>query len=1607
MGRLTKKQQELFDALHNDRVEDYKVFSKRDYGGLFKSVIDKYPESAHFIYELLQNADDANATEVNIILKKDSLLFKHNGTKHFDVTPIDSVEVGDINAITGIGNSTKIETQNKIGKFGVGFKSVFQYSDTPEIYDDIYKFKIENYIIPTLIEEDRVERKKGETLFVFHFRNAKSNYHEIKKRLENLRNPIIFLHNLIRIVLRIDDTNDKYTYEKTLRHKEEYNQYNYGNVKMELYDILEPKGLKSIILFSQNVIVNDNYGSTIHPIYVGFYYNEEKQKLITANSNRKVYCFFPTKESFKTCFILHAPFLLTDNRQNLKPNEKLNDDLVSQLSKLAAQSVIILRDWGEKQNNLLINENITEILPQYDMSDRYGTGYEYKMMFEESFKKIMREKRLLLSRNGNYIYENSSYTTPGSVYELVDKKQFNTLRKTQESDFLKWELIQNIRKCKDDNNYFMGIHEYSIEDFARDISKDFMNQQSKPWILKFYTFVREEGRKYWVISNQTKGSSLAFRDAPIIKNQRGEWVPPFKNKTLPNVYFPIGSESSAEYNFVHREYMSEEMAKKLFTAFEFKQPETYDYIRNVVLKKYDEENVWDITDETIIDDFTTLLNYYREIRGTIKESQFIKDLYDNYYLMGNDKTLHRPNTLYADNETLKKYFEGNSDVDFFDSSFYTDALKGLQNTVLIELVNKLITNKIPNIVNIEFVRYSTYRIPEEYRNVIPQEKMDYYNDIHIKDVELIGFEKACEKRIITKEVSIFLWNDVVCHYLDIPDGKILASTTRRSTYDLFSIDNKYKRDLLKYSWLYNSSGELIDVDKAFQEELCKEYDLKNGVKEFLGIKRKIENLTEKYGATKKEQDTFEYGSHIKNKFGELTEEEREEALEKKKASKQKDSQKKESLLLDNLHSTDTDNYSIGNDGIADKLNKKWEEKKNKHIGKPHSFVDGRGFDLTSIESPETISSSNNDPFFIEQPEQNHQISDNQNNTARAEKNLKSKDTSAQNQAEEAKEQVAILDLLNETKEYSFKWFKLIMELMHAGQHKKIERNVQIDFSHFDTICSDKILHLTEPSVPVPVWCCDAEKYTIMALADGQSFKIDGFIVNSSDNSIDISIEINDQILQACIEAKKIRVIATDNTDIIDSLETRFLQLDKEDDFDMNKNLPPNLEFIYGPPGTGKTTELVQQVHEIIVQNPNAKILVLTPTNKAADVVALKLSSDNICYNYLSRYGATESMYLIEEVACVTNRDTTDMDMYGIVVATAARYAYDFIQPDDTAICDYPWDYIFIDEASMIDIITITYILYKGACAKKIIISGDPKQIQPVVQNDMPAYNVYHMISLHGFANAIENFKRYPVHPLMIQHRSVPSIGELVSKFAYDGLLKFDTNRSPQKPLQIDGLPIKDINFLGYEVTELDEIKGLTSIGQSAFHLYSVILTYNMVEYITKQVAIHYPNINYSIGIVCTYRAQADAIKKMLESRPLNTQNCNISCGTVHSFQGDECDIMFIVLNPPAVCTSGTHVNNENIINVAMSRAKDYLFFVLPKGQQKGFFMKNRIGNALQGSDSYITDCRHVEHVIFNNDNYIYENTHVTCHMPVNVFSEDNAIYQVKMSEDAIDIKINR
>ena len=99
------------------------VLADEEYSGIRTFVEELYPDRAHFIYELLQNAEDAGATTAQFRLRSDLLVFEHNGRPF---------SKDDVRNITNIGKSAKKHQQDKIGRFGIGFKAVFAYCETPE-----------------------------------------------------------------------------------------------------------------------------------------------------------------------------------------------------------------------------------------------------------------------------------------------------------------------------------------------------------------------------------------------------------------------------------------------------------------------------------------------------------------------------------------------------------------------------------------------------------------------------------------------------------------------------------------------------------------------------------------------------------------------------------------------------------------------------------------------------------------------------------------------------------------------------------------------------------------------------------------------------------------------------------------------------------------------------------------------------------------------------------------------------------------------------------------------------------------------------------------------------------------------------------------------------------------------------------------------------------------------------------------------------------------------------------------------------------------------------------------------------------------------------------
>ena len=361
---MTNEQRYYFELLHKDRIENAKTLEKPSLRGIKNSVVEKYSDEAHFIYELLQNADDAEATQVAFILYEDRLIFKHNGKKLFYVSNPEKEEedtlngtLCDINAITSVANSNK--GQASIGKFGVGFKAVFQYTQSPIIYDSNIAFKIERFIVPTLVDEDFPGRKQNETVFVFPFNHenlsAKEAYEDIDYKLRKLVYPNLFLKNIEDISFEIGNAIG--LYEKTVL--EERIQDSVLVQKLDLqYNVGEDIVSDKLWLFSRTDENHRDY-------CVGFFIDED-EKLVPVSY--PAFCFLPTKEVTNLNFIIHAPFLLTDSREGIKANEEYNKKRISLLADLSAEALICLKDIGVETGTRLIDDKIVDIVP----IDRYA-----------------------------------------------------------------------------------------------------------------------------------------------------------------------------------------------------------------------------------------------------------------------------------------------------------------------------------------------------------------------------------------------------------------------------------------------------------------------------------------------------------------------------------------------------------------------------------------------------------------------------------------------------------------------------------------------------------------------------------------------------------------------------------------------------------------------------------------------------------------------------------------------------------------------------------------------------------------------------------------------------------------------------------------------------------------------------------------------------------------------------------------------------------------------------------------------------------------------------------------------------------------------------------
>ncbi|WP_157009127.1 sacsin N-terminal ATP-binding-like domain-containing protein [Agromyces laixinhei] len=391
LSQLTAKRRAYVDAARDNGFEE----------GLRKLLADLYPDNAHFIYELLQNAEDAGAHEVSFELRSDGLRFEHDGVRPFDLR--------DIESITGIGQSTKADDATSIGKFGVGFKAVFAYTQTPHIQSGDLSFAIHDLFVPE--PAPRHARASRLTTFWFPFdrpdKPAARAVAEVSRALREIsRSSLLFLSN-IRLILSTFPDGDERLLER--RHS--------ADGVIEIDSVHEESGPS----YWYRIMGDVHAGTARFPVAVAFALTRLRDQI--SNTPRlefslardrveytvepvdgQVFIYFPAvKETSGLKFHIHAPFASTVARDSVRDDDG-NDQLISGIAELVANAMPKMRDAGLLTDGLLSAlPNGTDELPErYEpVRDRLLAAFETEPItplqgggFAESVKLIRSESAL-------------------------------------------------------------------------------------------------------------------------------------------------------------------------------------------------------------------------------------------------------------------------------------------------------------------------------------------------------------------------------------------------------------------------------------------------------------------------------------------------------------------------------------------------------------------------------------------------------------------------------------------------------------------------------------------------------------------------------------------------------------------------------------------------------------------------------------------------------------------------------------------------------------------------------------------------------------------------------------------------------------------------------------------------------------------------------------------------------------------------------------------------------------------------------------------------------------------------------------------------------------
>jgi hypothetical protein len=613
-----------------------------------------YSERTHFIFELIQNAEDAGATEMAFELFPGRLEVRHDGRPFTEA---------DVRGVCGVGASTKAADLTAIGQFGIGFKSVYAYTRSPRVCSGGERFRIDHYVRPAALGPG--ETAAG-TVFVFPFDHDEvppaAAAAEIAAALSQFEpRTLLFLRSIQRI--RVSGAGvEEAVAERAVAAG--------AGPRRQVTVSRHPAGYREAWLAWHR-----DLGAAGHPgqrVELAFRVSDAAGGGLASYEGVPLVVFFPTEKETFLGFAVQGPYRTTPARDNVPEHDPANQVLARETAALLGEVLRELRADG------LLTAGVLQAMPLEAV--RFPPGSLLRPLFDTVRAALAAEELIPAADGGHAAAASLKLAGDPGLRALLSPAQLGLLYSrpgplhfTAETIALN-ETPQLYRYLRDE----LGIGEVTGADLAARLSAEFLAAQPDEWIAGLYAYLdarpslwRESG-----LGGELPGPEGELpgpggeqpgpaRRQPIIRLEDGRQVVPGASAQWPGAYLPAAGAqlSGGDLPVVRRAIADVPAARRFLEALGLTEPDLVAQVLDGILPRYAGLDAAALDPVQHDADLDVIIRAVGEAPAG-RRDELLRRLRETAFLAGEnaatgERSLLPPPRLYQRSRDLERYFDGN------------------------------------------------------------------------------------------------------------------------------------------------------------------------------------------------------------------------------------------------------------------------------------------------------------------------------------------------------------------------------------------------------------------------------------------------------------------------------------------------------------------------------------------------------------------------------------------------------------------------------------------------------------------------------------------------------------------------------------------------------------------------------------------------------------------------------------------------------------------------------------------------------------------------------------------------------------------------------------